>query len=147
MPAQTFLPSPRPNTVRTNTGQVLPVPASWDLLPPGDAALTRRVKAAGEHWLIQEKVGRKLFSRGVWAPAATIAQCRAELAGERSTEAYAKKQAAGAKRRENTQREYIEDFRGAVVEFLGFHPRHTNLAAALAQALASHESVTGEAQA
>jgi len=143
MPTQTFLPGPRPNTVRTHTGQVLPVPTGWELLPPGDAALTRRAKAAGDHWLVQEKVGRKLFSRGVLAPAATIAQCRAELAGERSTEAYAKKQAAGAKRRESTQREYIEDFRGAVVEFLGFHPRHTTLAAALATAVTNHATPVG----
>jgi len=79
--------------------------------------------------MVQEKVGRKVFSRGVWAPAATIAQVRSELAAKRSTEAYAKKQAAGAKRREKTQRESIEDFRGAVLEFLGFHQRHANLAA------------------
>ena len=31
--------------------------------------LTRRVKAAGEHWVVQEKKGRKIFSKGVWAPA------------------------------------------------------------------------------
>ena len=67
MPVQTFLPGPTPNTVRTHTGQILPVPPGWELLSPGDAALTRRVKAAGEHWLVQEKVGRKVFSRGVWA--------------------------------------------------------------------------------
>jgi hypothetical protein len=82
-----------------------------------------------------------------WAPAATIAQFRSELAAERSTEAYAKKQAAGAKRRENTQREYVEDFRGAVLDFLGFHPRHANLAGALARAVTSHESAVGEAKA
>jgi hypothetical protein len=143
MAAQTFLPGPAPNTVRTHTGQILPVPAGWELLQPGDAALTRRVKAAGEHWLVQEKVGRKLFSRGVWAPAATIAQFRSELAAERSTDAYAKKQAAGAKRREKAQSEYIEDFRGAVLDFLGFHPRHANLAAALAAAVTSHATPVG----
>jgi hypothetical protein len=32
------------------------------LLPPGDAALTRRVKAADDHWVVQEKKGRKVFS-------------------------------------------------------------------------------------
>jgi hypothetical protein len=70
MPAQTFLPGPAPNTVINHTGQILPVPHGWELLTPGDAALTRRVKAAGEHWLVQEKVGRKVFSRGVSASAA-----------------------------------------------------------------------------
>ncbi|MFN7811579.1 MAG: DUF2293 domain-containing protein, partial [Planctomycetia bacterium] len=67
MPPQTFLPGPQPQTVRTPQGQTLPVPPDWELLPPGDAALTRRVKAAGEFWLVQEKVGRKMFSRGIWA--------------------------------------------------------------------------------
>ncbi|MFM8495128.1 MAG: DUF2293 domain-containing protein [Planctomycetia bacterium] len=143
MPAQTFLPGPSPHTVRTHAGQILSVPHGWELLSPGDAALTRRVKAAGEHWLVQEKVGRKVFSRGVWAPAATIAQVRSELAAERSTDAYAKKQAAGAKRREKTQREYVEDFRGAVLEFLGFHERHATLAAALATAVTNHATPVG----
>lgn len=49
------------------------------MLLPGDAALTRRVKAAGEHWVVQEKKGRKVFSRGVWAAIATIDAIRAEL--------------------------------------------------------------------
>ena len=30
-------------------------PADWVLVPPGDAALTRRVKAGGPHWLVKEK--------------------------------------------------------------------------------------------
>jgi hypothetical protein len=143
MSAQTFLPGPTPDTVRTRTGQILAVPHGWELLAPGDATLTRRVKAAGGHWLVQETVGRKLFSRGVWAPAATIAQLRSELAAERSTDAYAKKQAAAAKRRENTQREYVEDFRGAVLEFLGFHQRHASLAATLATAVTNHATPVG----
>ena len=50
-----FLPGPMPNTVRTADGQVLTVPEGWVLLPPGDPGLTRRVKAAGDHWVVQEK--------------------------------------------------------------------------------------------
>ena len=53
------------------------------LLPPGDAALTRRVKAAGPTWTVQEKKGRKTFSRGVWADASTIESIRSQLATER----------------------------------------------------------------
>lgn len=64
---------PNDRTVRTADGQVLHAPADWELLPPGDAALTRRVKAAGPTWTVQEKKGRKVFSRGVWAPADRIA--------------------------------------------------------------------------
>ncbi|MFM7109067.1 MAG: DUF2293 domain-containing protein [Planctomycetaceae bacterium] len=143
MPTQTFLPGPAPNAVRMPSGQTLHVPTGWVLLPPGDAALTRRVKAAGEHWLVQEKVGRRVFSRGIWAPKGTIEQLRSELAAERSTESYAKKQAAGAKRREKAQTEYVEDFRGAVLAFLGFHERHVSLADALATAVTNHATPVG----
>src|SRR6185295_18425164 len=105
-----FSPGPTLNTVRAADGSILTAPEDWTLLPPGDAALTRRVKEAGDHWLIQEKKGRKIFSRGVWAPAKTIEQIRADLEVERSTEVYAKRKVADAKRREKAQVEYVEDF-------------------------------------
>ena len=84
-PTESFSPGPTPNTVRAADGKVLTVPEGWVLLPPGDAALTRRVKAAGDHWVVQEKRGRKIFSRGVWTSKATIERIRAELEAERST--------------------------------------------------------------
>lgn len=138
MPSQTVLPGPTPNTVRTPSGQALTVPAGWELLPPGDAALTRRVKAAGEHWLVQEKVGRRVFSRGVWAPRKAIEQVRKDLAAERATDAYAKRRKADSKRREIQQAEYVEDFQAAVVAFLAFHGRHAELADKLARAVTEH---------
>jgi hypothetical protein len=141
--SETFTPGPTRNTVRTADGTVLIVPAGWVLLPPGDAALTRRVKAAGDHWVVQEKKGRKLFSRGVWAPAETIERIRAELEAERSTESYAKRKAADAKRRENTQAEYVEDFFGAVVAFLDFHTDHAELGQRLARAVTDHATPVG----
>ena len=54
----TFAPGPTPNTVRTTDGKVLTAPEDWVLLPPGDAALTRRVKEAGDHWVVAEKKGQ-----------------------------------------------------------------------------------------
>lgn len=143
MSDNTFLPGPSENTVRSANGQVLTVPAGWVLLPPGDAALTRRVKAAGDHWVVQEKKGRKVFSRGVWAPAETIDSIRAELEAERSTESYAKRRSADAKRRENVQAEYVEDFFGAVVAFLDFHPAHAELGQRLARAVTDHATPVG----
>jgi hypothetical protein len=62
---QTFTPGPTPNTVRAADGRILTAPDGWALLPPSAAALTRRVKEAGDHWVVQEKKGRKVFSRGV----------------------------------------------------------------------------------
>src|SRR5438874_9668262 len=103
MSDQTFTPGPTPNTVRSLDGKVLTVPEGWVLLPPGDPGLTRRVKAAGDHWAVQEKRGRKVFSRGVWAPAAAVDRIRAELETERSTEGFAKRKEADARRREKAQ--------------------------------------------
>ena len=143
MTDNTFLPGPRENTVKTANGDVLTVPAGWALLLPGDAALTRRVKAAGEHWVVQEKKGRKVFSRGVWAPADTIEQIRAGLEAERSTEAYAKRKLASARRREKTQTEYVDEFFEAVVVFLDFHSDHAELAQRMARAITQHATQVG----
>jgi hypothetical protein len=57
----TFTPGSTPNTVRASDGKILTAPERWLLHPPGDAALTRRVKAAGDHWVVAEKRGRKVF--------------------------------------------------------------------------------------
>lgn len=138
-----FSPGPTERTVRSAQGEVLAAPDDWELLPPGDAGLTRRVKAAGEHWTVQEKKGRRTFSRGVWAPAATIARIRAELHAERSTGAYAKRKAAAARRRELAQSQYVEDFREAVIKFLDFHPAHAELGTRLARAVADHATPVG----
>jgi hypothetical protein len=142
MPNQTRIVAPGPNdrTVRVADGQILHAPANWELLPPGDAALTRRVKAAGPTWTIQEKKGRKVFSLGVWAPADQIAASRAELASERSTDSYAKRRAADVARRERKQTEYVEDFRGAVLAFLDFAPSYAELAERLADAVTPRRS-------
>ncbi len=139
----TFTPGPTPNTVRTQDGKILAAPPGWVLLPPGDAALTRRVKGAGEHWVVQEKKGRKLFSRGVWASAATIDRLQADLEAERSTESFAKRKVADSRRREKAQAVYVEDFTGAVINFLAFHPDHAVLAQRLARAVADHATPVG----
>ena len=69
MPDQNRIVSPGTSarTVRTADGKMLLVPTGWVLVPPGDPALTRRVKAGGPSWTVQEKKGRRNFSRGVLA--------------------------------------------------------------------------------
>jgi hypothetical protein len=143
MSSNVFTPGPTPQTVRSADGKVLMAPEGWTLLPPGDAALTRRVKAAGEHWVAQEKKGRKVFSRGVWAPATTIERIRIELKAERSTEGYAKRKQADSRRRDKAHVEYVEDFHAAVVTFLAFHPVHADLGNRLARAVADHATPVG----
>lgn len=143
MSDNTFSPGPSERTVRGAGGKLLTAPEGWVLLPPGDAALTRRVKAAGEHWIVQEKRGRKTFSRGLWAPSETIERIRSELESERSTESYAKRLAAGARRREKVQAVYVEDFFGAVVSFLRFDLSHTEIAERMARAVTDHATPVG----
>lgn len=136
-------PTPNPTSFRTAEGRLVTPPADWARLPPGDPGLTRRVKAAGAHWVVQEKVGRKLFSRGVWAPTATIERVKAELQVERADPAYARKQAQAANRREEKQTAYVEDFRGAVLAYLRFHPDHATLEKKLADAITAHATPVG----
>src|SRR4051794_3953265 len=108
--ARTVTPTHRPDQFRTADGSVLTVPAGWVLLPPGDAALTRRVKAAGAWWQVVEKKGRKTFSHGLWAPADTIETLRQALVIERADPRHARKQEAAARRREKVQDDYVEEF-------------------------------------
>ena len=143
MPSRTFSPGPSSRTVCNAAGEAFVVPDEWELLPPGDPGLTRRVKADGDHWLVQEKKGRKMFSRGVWAPASTIARIRAELEAERSTESYAKRQAASSRRRELAQNQYVEEFAESVSSFLNFDPRYRDLSGRLTAAVTQHATPVG----
>ncbi|MEZ4316242.1 MAG: DUF2293 domain-containing protein [Myxococcota bacterium] len=132
------------NTVVDETsGATLEVPAGWTLLKPGDAGLTRRVKAAGPTWTVVDKVGRRVFTYGVYALAETVERERAVLEEERKDPAYAKKLEAAKARREKKQEAYVEDFRGAVLAFLGFHPQHAELAGRLADAVTTHATPVG----
>jgi len=132
-----------PRRPRTEDGRVLEVPAGWELLPPGDAALTRRVKAAGPSWTVRAKKGRRIMSQGVWAPAETIAALAAERAQEQDDPKYAKRLEAGRARRAKEQEAYVEAFTAAVSAFLAFAPRYADLQARLARAIAEHATPVG----
>lgn len=138
-----FGPGPSPGTVRTGEGKIVAPPADWSLLPPGDAGLTRRVKAAGEHWVVQEKKGRRTFSRGVWAPAVTIDRIRKELEAERSTDSYARRRKAEQMRREKKQEAYVDSFSDAVLAFLNFDAEHSSMAREMADAVTAHATPVG----
>lgn len=141
--ANIFRPGPKNRTVIDAQGEIRTVPSDWELLPPGDALYTRRVKAAGEHWCVQEKVGRKIFSKGIWAPASTIAQVKLQADAERSTKAYAVKREKQTLRRTAEQTKYVEDFVTEVRLFLHFAPQFLALEQQLAQAVAEHATPVG----
>jgi hypothetical protein len=141
--ALTVSPTADPTRVRTHDGVVLAAPPGWALLPPGDAGLTRRVKAAGPAWTVVERRGNKNFSRGVWAPAAHIDAARGDLDVERAKPAYARRLAADAKRREVAQGEYVATFEAEVLAFLRFAPAWLEQGRALARAVTAHATPVG----
>ncbi|MFY0540875.1 DUF2293 domain-containing protein [Nannocystis pusilla] len=139
----TLAPTADPRVFVAPDGRRLSPPPGWACLPPGDAALTRRVKLAGPSWAVVEKKGRKAFSRGLWAPADTIESLRAALEAERSTESHAKKRAADVARRERTQATYVVTFEQSVLEFLRFSPRWDALARTVAARVTQHATPVG----
>ena len=143
MSALTLAPTSDPKVFVGPGGQRYTPPPDWACLPPGDAGLTRRVKAAGPSWVVIEKKGRKLFSKGLWAPRANIEAARSALATERSTDSYVKKLEGARARREGEQRVYVASFEGEVREFLRFAPRFAELEHAMARAITEHATPVG----
>ena len=141
--ALTLAPTDDPRVFRAPDGRSLSAPTGWSCLPPGDAGLTRRVKAAGPSWVVVEKRGRKTFSRGLWAPTEHIETARTVLATERATDGYAKRKESDARRRERDQLAYVEHFEAEVLAFLRFSPRWRDLARVLAQKVTSHATPVG----
>lgn len=136
-------PTSDPRVFIAPDGKKLSPPSGWDCLPPGDAGLTRRVKAAGPWWSVIEKRGRKAFSKGLWAPRENIVRARTVLEGERSTEAYARKRSVDVARRAKNEAEYVSTFEREVARFLAFSPAWELLARALARRVASHATPVG----
>lgn len=118
-------------------------PADWVCLPPGDAALTRRVKVAGPSWAVLEKRGRKVFSKGLWAPRQNIESARAAVEAERANPSYARKRQSDLARRERTQAEYVETFEQEVLASLGFSKAWSELAREMARRVAAHATPVG----
>jgi hypothetical protein len=136
-------PGPDGRSVRTASGQILVAPEDWALLPPGDAALTRRVRDQGPSWTIQYRKGNKTFSGGVWAPRRTIEIVQRGLNAQRATPEHARKKEADALRRAREQAAYMANFHQAVVDFLAFAPRYAPIAERLAKAVTLHAAPVG----
>lgn len=124
-------------------GEILTPPEGWILVNAGDPGLTRRLKAAGDHWVMVRKRRNRLENIGLWVPRATAERIRAELAAERGTSAYQQKLASGRRFRARQQASYEHDFRQAVFDFLAFAPRWQELAEAIADAVTSHAVPVG----
>ncbi len=136
-------PSPKSRHVLTQEGELRAVPHTWELLLPGDAALSRRIKADGPSWTVKEKKGRKEFSRGIWAPAERIAALRLALEIERADPAYTRKLEASRVRRAQKEVAYVGEFTQALRAYLDFHPRYELLATRLAKLISEHATPVG----
>jgi hypothetical protein len=136
-------PGPRPSQVINEYGIVESVPAHWELLAPGDAALSRRIKQDGPSLTVIEMRGRKRFSRGIWAPSDRLSALRSQLRAERQDPSHQKKLEAGRRRRATEQDAYAGEFRDAVFQYLGFHPAFEALSHRLADGIAAHAVPVG----
>lgn len=143
MAAPHYLPGPKPRTVKTQSGEVQAVPEGWELLPPGDAGVTRKVKALGPSWTVKKQRGRRLFSQGVWAPAENIATAREQMEAQRADPAHQRKLEQARARREREQEAYVAEFTVAVRRFLAFAPEHRALEKELARRIAVHATPVG----
>ncbi|MEI6234677.1 MAG: DUF2293 domain-containing protein [Planctomycetota bacterium] len=136
-------PTGTPKSFKTAQGKIVSPPVGWECLPPGDAGMTRRVKAAGPSWQVIEKRRNKAFSHGLWAPGESIANARMALELERATPQYAKKRIADVRRREQKQELYVGEFALAVLQFLDFAPAYSELALTMAELVAAHATPVG----
>ena len=123
----------------------LPVtpPEGWIFLPAGDAGVTRKVSSAGVFWRVQVKMGRRIISKGLWAPKNTIELAVLQMQSTRQTELYQKKVEAAKRRREKIQTEYVDDFCNQVERFLNFHPIYKDMGAKMAKLVSLHATPVG----
>jgi hypothetical protein len=124
-------------------GKAVTPPEGWAFLPAGDAGLTRKVTAKTGCWRVQVPMGRRMIAKGIWAPAAIIAEARLEVDAQRATEAYRKKRAGDRLRRDRQQSEYEEEFCRAVRRYLAFAPPYAELERAMAEAVTAHAVPVG----
>lgn len=136
-------PSPKAGCVITTNGEERKIPGEWAFLAPGNATLSRRIKKDGPTWTVKEKMGRRVFSKGIWAPADRIEALKVELEAEWEDPAYQKKLDAGRKRRANEQVAYAADFETSVREFLNFDVKYKDLEVQMAQRIANHATPVG----
>ncbi len=135
--------SKKPGFVLSLDGDLLEIPNAWALLPPGDAALSRRIKKDGPSWTVKEPKGRKLFSKGIWAPADRIEFLREQLVSEREDPSYQKKLDASRARSQREQEAYKIEFLNAVNQYLAFHPDVEDLGMDMATRITEHAIPVG----
>jgi len=139
---QNLKPGPN-NTLLNKYGEKVIPPSHWSFLPAGDAAITRKVSGRGVYWRVQYQKGRRLISKGIWAPKEVIEEARVAVTAMRSSDSYQKKRVSDLKRRAKKQAEYEEDFQEQVEKYLHFHPKYRSLEKQMALAITQHAIPVG----
>jgi len=135
---------PGPNgTFIAENGEKLISPEGWEFLPAGDAGITRKVTGKGVYWRVQVKMGRRVISKGVWAPSETIVSAKQETESVRSTDAYKKRLESDRQRREKKQKLYEKEFYAEVRYFLSFAPLYKHIEEEIAKAVTAHAIPVG----
>ncbi len=124
-------------------GKAVAAPAGWIFVPAGDPGLTRRIKAEAPHWVVMRKWKNRVVSAGLLAPEDAIRKIRAGLEVERRDPEYLRKLESGRRARERKQREYEQEFRNEVLNFLNFAPSCADIANRLADAVVRHAIPVG----
>lgn len=129
--------------LKDTNGNILTPPENWSFLAAGDAGITRKVTSKGEYWRVQFKKGRRLMSKGIWAPRATIEIAVHEMNETRNTEAYQKKRISSLKSVEKKRKIYESEFEQEIVRFLNFHTKYEELSILFAKAVAEFSNQVG----
>jgi hypothetical protein len=130
-------------TLTDEEGKKIIPPEGWGFLPAGDAGITKKVTAQGIFWRVRTQIGRRIITKGIWAPAETIALAKKVIEEVRSTEAYKNKLAGARQHREKKQAEYEKEFCLEIRSFLAFAQRHHDSEKAMALAITAHAVPVG----
>jgi hypothetical protein len=111
----------------------LTTPMDWDFLEAGNAYVTRKAKELGPHWIVihSSRTLRLTITDGILAPRINIEKARqlAEETKQRREEARERSR----RQREKTNQKRAEEFRVAVIKYLNFDPKHSELADRIAR--------------
>lgn len=133
----------RKREFKTDDGTFVTPPENWIFVPSGDPGLTRKLKAAGDCFIVVHRRKNRIEAIGLWTNGNTVKVIQEQLEAERSTPEYQRKLEAARRTRIAKQDAYVVVFRQAVVDFLNFHSRYNDLAWDLADAVTDHAIPVG----
>ncbi len=126
-----------------NQGTEVNIPKDWMFLPAGDAGLTRKVTKYNMYFRLVYQKGRRMQSKGIWAPKEIIDRESKAIVQLRNTEQYQKQTLYNKQYREKKEKEYQQEFFLSILQFLNFHERYRNIEKVLARLICEHAIPVG----